>query len=56
MSEEDTEKFFMFLAYLMAALSMLLVGYLAWRRLRRRHRHHHHRVRPRSQQHRDTWG
>jgi hypothetical protein len=55
MSEEDTMRFFTFVAYLLAALSVFLMGYLAWRRVRRR-RHRHHRVRPRWQQHRDTWG
>lgn len=57
MSEADTERFLTFVAYLMAGLSLFLIAYLGWRRLRRRHHHHHHRrIRPRSQQHRGTSG
>jgi ABC-type nickel/cobalt efflux system permease component RcnA len=55
MSVEDTESFFMFVAYLIAALILLLMGYLGWRKLRRRHHHRRH-IRARSRQHRGTWG
>jgi predicted ATPase len=55
MSIEDTQRFLAFVAYLMATLSLLLIGYLLLRKLRR-HRRRHRQIRPRAQQHRDTWG
>jgi hypothetical protein len=57
MRPEDTDRIILFLAYLLAALSLLFIGYLGWRILRRR-RHRHRHARPRSQQYRGTrgWG
>lgn len=54
MSAADTEWFFTFLAYLTAALTLVFMAYLGWRKIRRRHRHR--RLRNRSKQHRSTWG
>jgi hypothetical protein len=55
MSVEDTERCLAFAAYLVAGLVLVLVGYLAWRKLR--HRHHRRRhIRARVQQHRSRWG
>ena len=55
MSVNDTESFLTFVAYLVAALALFLVGHLGWRKLRRR-RHRRRHIRARSQQRRDTWG
>jgi len=53
MSLDVAQEIFCYTAYVLAALSLLFVGYLGWKKLlRRRHRHRHARLR--SRQHRDT--
>lgn len=54
MTVDDTKLFFLLLAYLAAAVALLLIGYLAWGVLRRR-RHNHRLLRARPQEHPDAW-
>jgi hypothetical protein len=55
MSVEATNLFLLGLAYVLAGFCVLFMAYLGWRKLRRNRRRRRY-LRPRSQQHRDTWG
>ena len=54
MSEDAAQAFLCYAVYMMAAVVLLFVGYLAWRKVQRR-RHRHRQIRLRSREHHHTW-